>query len=369
MDLGRAGGRWCGVAVAGAVAVTLWGVTACGARDTATFAEATVVPAIAVHEGAPAPEGVEREHRHTAYGVWLCDHYVEDLVDRHGDRIGVHTHADGVIHVHRELPAGDPPEATLAQFGAEVDLHLQDGRLVLPDGTTLLDGDACPSGPAVVSVHRWAPTPAGDATAEILTTELGDVPLRDGDALAVVFAPDGTAVPPPRSVDTLDLFAEVAAHPTSTSTPTPTPATTAVRPTGDRASFALWLVGRHDATDGGCTSPAVGSWAAGSGSCFTPVPGGERLGPDMVTGARAVQPAGAGAWYVELTLSADGLEQFNRLVAAAWRDRRGIAIELGGLVLSAPLVQTDRFTEPELLIPGGLDETAARAIARVLDRP
>lgn len=132
-----------------------------------------------------------------------------ELIDRHGDQAGIHTHEDGLIHIHPSRDETAGPNAVLALFLAKVDLDLNDERLVLPDGTARSNGDQCSSGPGRLAVYQWAPSPAGDATAEVVTTDLDQVPLRDNHALALVFAPEDADIPPPPSVYALDTMGDI----------------------------------------------------------------------------------------------------------------------------------------------------------------
>lgn len=323
------------------------------------------------------------DHWHVAFGVWVCDRYLDAFVDRHGARHGIHTHGDGLIHIHpadRSTAAGN---ATLAAFDAEVDLQLSTGSLRLPDQVVHRDGAQCPNGPGRLSILRWAPTPAGDATPETLGTDPGAVALRDRDALAIVFAPAGTHVPPPPSVDTMDALSDVvptmqpdrwaagATHgPYSVMPSEPGPPTTTVArvvPTGRRDSFAVWLVGQGTAEGaGGCPTPQVEAWQ--SGICYSPLPSSPRLGADIIAHSKAVRTKNLDLWSVQLVLTPDGLERFNELAGQAWRERRPLAIELGGRVITTPSLQIERFTSDDVIsISAGLDEQATRSVAMTLD--
>ena len=336
------------------------------------------------------------DHWHAAFGVWLCDRYVGELIDRHGDQAGIHTHEDGLIHIHpsREETAG--PNAVLARFLAEVDLDLNDERLVLPDGTARSNGDQCSSGPGRLAVYQWAPSPAGDATAEVVTTDLDQVLLRDNHALALVFAPEDADIPPPPSVYALDTVGDIEPPAPNQASPEPAPGGGATRgplpnrvaetadtvktadvdtqrpalPVGGRESFAIWNVALlAPAIDGACAAPAVASWPAGAGlGCYTPVPNGHRMGAESLASARAVPNRNSKNWSVEVTLTVDGLTQFNRLAAEAFATNQPIAIEFAGTVLAAPTVQIERFPEREILISGQFDRTSAMRLAQTLDQ-
>lgn len=59
----------------------------------------------------------------------------------------IHTHGDGVIHVHPETDE-EGRQANLATFFASLGVSLKSGELVLPDGRRFRDGDRCGQTPA-----------------------------------------------------------------------------------------------------------------------------------------------------------------------------------------------------------------------------
>ncbi len=136
------------------------------------------------------------EHVHQAYGVYVCDRYVAPLADQLGDRYGIHTHEDGLIHVHPTAAETTGERAVLGRFAEEVALGLENGSLTLPDGTRFQDGDECGGGAGTVRVLTW--DSPDDASPEVHEDGLGEVPVRtDGAVIAVVFAPEDTEVPQP----------------------------------------------------------------------------------------------------------------------------------------------------------------------------
>lgn len=365
-------------------ALSLAGLAACGSGSD---------PSAAV------PPRLAQDHWHVAYGIWHCDHYLKPLHDVHGDRHGIHTHDDGLIHLHPTDASAAGVNAVLERFTDEVDVRLDDGAIVLPSGTSLRAGETCHTGSggtvaARLAVYRWPPSPQGDANAEIITQELGAVALRDRDALAIVFAPEGADVPPPAGVYRLDNLSDVASFdsaapdgadqqlradggagrgPLSTTPEASTSTTTRpagrsgpTLPAGTRDSLALWLV---DATvpaepDGSCPSGGEPAWTAPQ-TCYTPVEGGDRLGPEIVRSAKAKTRQDTGEWYLVMELTSAGLDRFNRLAASAMASGQPLAISFGGVVLTAPRVQSDHF-EREVTVTGNFSEADAKALAKAL---
>nr|MBA3302383.1 hypothetical protein [Acidimicrobiia bacterium] len=79
------------------------------------------------------------DHWHAAYGVSNCGELVAPLVDARGDANGIHTHEDGLVHIHPSSSNATGDNANLGTFAEEVDLTVEDDRIDLPG-----DGDAGP---------------------------------------------------------------------------------------------------------------------------------------------------------------------------------------------------------------------------------
>ncbi|MEX2658938.1 MAG: protein translocase subunit SecD [Acidimicrobiales bacterium] len=111
-----------------------------------------------------------------------------------------------------------------------------------------------------------------------------------------------------------------------------------------------------------------------------------RLGPTQVTG-RAVEGAqarlqGAVQWTVELSFTSEGIQAFNALAATcvpasitcppsgvsqdSGQPVGSVAIELDGVVQSAPTIQAANFQRDQVVISGSFTEAEAKDLALVL---
>jgi hypothetical protein len=156
------------------------------------------------------------DHLHEAYGVYVCDRYAAPLADQLGDRYGIHTHEDGLIHVHPTAVESTGAGAVLARFAEEVGLGLEQGSLTLPDGSRFQDGDDCGGAAGTVRVLTW--DSPDDPSPEIVEEAPGEVPVRtNGAVLAVVFAPEDAEIPqPPWAVSLVDPDAAEQGRPSPT---------------------------------------------------------------------------------------------------------------------------------------------------------
>jgi preprotein translocase subunit SecD len=104
------------------------------------------------------------------------------------------------------------------------------------------------------------------------------------------------------------------------------------------------------------------------------------LGPAGATG-RAVSSAkaelfGVGQWAVQLSMTSDGIKAFNEIAAACFTgqptcpaigsDKGQVAIELDGVVESAPTIDAASFERDEIQISGSFTEKEAKNLALVL---
>jgi hypothetical protein len=119
--------------------------------------------------------------------------------------VGIHTHGDGVIHIHPFSEAAAGESATLGLFLRENGVVVDDGQLRVGDEQHA-DGEECDGTPARVRIAYWADADAaaGGAEPDRVVTDPDDLRFRhDGEAYTVVFAPESATIEPPPSVDQL----------------------------------------------------------------------------------------------------------------------------------------------------------------------
>ena len=160
-----------------------------------------------------------QDHWHAAYGVYLCDEFAPPIQDQNDPR-GIHTHADGIIHVHPFSSAAAGDNAVLDQFSRAAGMTLTDSRIKLPGGKTFEEGETeCDGEPGIVQVK---------VDGEIVTDDVADIKLGDRQILTIAFAPEGAELPDPPSVPNLDNLSDV---PPSEQQPPPTAGTDETRDT------------------------------------------------------------------------------------------------------------------------------------------
>jgi hypothetical protein len=135
------------------------------------------------------------DHWHAAIGFYACDEFLPSLPDKHGDAVGIHSHADGLIHIHPKSKRASGDRATLSVFLEEVDVELEEDRLEIPGRKAFENGGKCGDKRAEVQVVSWD-TP-DDATSTRVEADPGALRLKDSQVITVAFAPEGTEIPKP----------------------------------------------------------------------------------------------------------------------------------------------------------------------------
>ena len=140
------------------------------------------------------------DHWHAAYGVYACDEFLPPVNDAIPDESGIHSHGDGLIHLHPLSTNYTGEDADLAAFGETTDLEITEESIAMPSGETYQNGDDCGGEPGEVQVKVWSGP--GDTEGRMLEGDFADFAPQDGDILTVAFAPEGAEIPPPPSAGT-----------------------------------------------------------------------------------------------------------------------------------------------------------------------
>ena len=68
-----------------------------------------------------------RDHWHEAFGINICGEFLDPVTDDGADRLGIHTHQDGLIHVHPFGAGGSGENATMQVFLDQIGAEVSDG--------------------------------------------------------------------------------------------------------------------------------------------------------------------------------------------------------------------------------------------------
>lgn len=147
------------------------------------------------------PPAVGRDHWHAAYGVYLCDEFAPPITDER-DPKGIHTHGDGVIHIHPTVRSAAGANSTLGLYADAVRMTLTDEEIRLPGGKSFKEGKTkCGGKPGVVQVKV-----DGE---RVVTENVRDIKYTDRQLLTIAFAPKGAELSEPPTKSQLDNLDDV----------------------------------------------------------------------------------------------------------------------------------------------------------------
>jgi hypothetical protein len=175
--------------------------------------------------------GRQGDHWHSAIGYYVCGTFLPDIVEA-ADPLGIHTHADGVVHTHPFTSRAAGKKAKLGVFFDTVGANVTATELKLPGQDTKKNGDECDGKAATVQVKTWSSRDPG-TEGIVYKGDPSDIRLTDSQLITVAFVPDGTDIPKPPSETRLDSLTDLGTTPVpdelaNPSTSTPGEATTTV---------------------------------------------------------------------------------------------------------------------------------------------
>jgi hypothetical protein len=160
------------------------------------------------------------DHWHAAYAFYVCDKFLPPITDQ-TDPLGVHTHGDGVIHVHPTSIASSGKNATFARFMEAVKGKVSTSEIKVPGQKTMKNDMKCGKKQGRVEARTWAAGASTSTDGKIVLGNPADIRLADRELITIAFVPSGTKVPPPPSAGQLNALSDV------TPAATVPPATTA----------------------------------------------------------------------------------------------------------------------------------------------
>ena len=146
-------------------------------------------------------------HWHVALGVRVCDKWLDPITDQ-VDPKGIHSHSDGIIHVHPFVASAAGPRATFERYAEAVKGELAADRFAWPegDGKKKVEhetGEKCGEQEAEVKAFYNGQPHEGDP---------GNIRLTDRGKLVLAFVPKGTTyeqIGDPPSTPGLDNLSDV----------------------------------------------------------------------------------------------------------------------------------------------------------------
>lgn len=187
----------------------------------------------------PAANGVAGDHWHAALGIDICGTFEPNIPDSQTDPLGIHTHGDGVVHIHPFSTTASGSRAKMSVYFDTVGAKINASEIKIPnDDKTYKNGQPCPSGgTATVQTKVWDSRDPSDQ-GRIVTGSPASIRPTDGMLITIAFVPSGTDIPRPPSADQLDKLSDLGTQPTDATQDTTTSSTTPVDPNAATTTVA-----------------------------------------------------------------------------------------------------------------------------------
>jgi hypothetical protein len=159
------------------------------------------------------------DHWHAAVGFFICDEFQPNLPEFES-RVGIHTHGDGVIHIHPSSAGGAGENATLGTFLEGAGVTLTDTELKIGDESWTEGDQKCGDEDGELVVAQWKDVENTDEKPALIRRDFDDIRFRDdGEGYTIAFVPEGTTdIPKPESAAQLQALG-AADDPTATTAP------------------------------------------------------------------------------------------------------------------------------------------------------
>ena len=138
------------------------------------------------------------DHWHSVYDIYVCDSFRSKVV-LETDPNGIHTHGDGLVHIHPFNKLASGRDAVLGEFFSAFGGRIDDASVVLDTGEELVEGVDCGGQPTVLKVARFDADDL-ERDPEVVTEDLAGVRfLKNREAFTVAMVPADVEPPAPRS--------------------------------------------------------------------------------------------------------------------------------------------------------------------------
>lgn len=172
------------------------------------------------------------DHWHAYLGVNVCGSWIANAPEFES-QLGIHSHGDGLMHIHPFSSAAVGKNATVGRFIEDNEgagWKLDSTSMTLWDGAEHQDGTKCATGEFAGKKANivWATGHYGEQwTGKLRTGDPADYRPQDGDIVAIGFLPKGAPLEePPGASSALAEVSDPGATPPSTAAGATTTTTT-----------------------------------------------------------------------------------------------------------------------------------------------
>ncbi len=157
----------------------------------------------AKNAGDVTPPAVNKDHWHVAYGFNLCGKWAAPLKDGPaGDTTGIHTHEDGLAHVHPFVSSVAGKNATFGKLMDDTDTTVSATAINLKrEGGKFKNGDKCAKKSGVLTARVF--TSLKDTKGTLLKGSAANWRFKENELITISFNPPGTEITQPPSAGNL----------------------------------------------------------------------------------------------------------------------------------------------------------------------
>jgi hypothetical protein len=164
-----------------------------------------------------ASAGRAGDHWHAAIGFYICGSFVPDLPEGE-DALGIHSHGDGIVHIHPFGASAAGKRARLEIFFDSVGADVSGDKIELPGQDTKHNGDKCENGAGVIRTKVWDTRDPSDP-GRIVEGDPSNIRPKDNELITIAFGPENQDIPKPPSEKNLDALSDVPGATTTTLVP------------------------------------------------------------------------------------------------------------------------------------------------------
>lgn len=153
------------------------------------------------------------DHWHAAYGIYDCDHFIPNLQDVKSDDpsaggTGLHTHGDGLMHMHPYGTRYTGHGANIGNWGVTTGLEVKDTSIKAA-GISRKNGDLCDGKKGTLKLKVW--DSPDDAKGHFIDKDYADYAPQEFTMWVLAFVPDGADIPKPpqANIDALQAPSDV----------------------------------------------------------------------------------------------------------------------------------------------------------------
>jgi hypothetical protein len=168
------------------------------------------------------------DHWHAAYGIYDCDHFIPNLVDQVQDTTGLHTHGDGLMHMHPFGTKYTGTGANIGHWGETTGLDVTDTS-IKATGIDKTNGDKCGDKPGTLKLKVWNSTT--DTKGHLIPKNYAKYNPQEFTMWVLAFVPEGTDIPQPPA-DAIQALQSPADVTGATPSTPPVTATGSIPPSG-----------------------------------------------------------------------------------------------------------------------------------------